>query len=526
VQSLTPAARKVGDLGRYRLIAELARGGMGIVYLAIARGPAGFHKLLVIKELKPHLVEDRGILSMFLDEARLAARLSHEHIVQTVEVGSEGSRHYIVMEYLEGHSFHQLLARAKRLGREVPLPIQLRILAGALAGLHAAHDLIDFDGTALGVVHRDVSPQNVFVTYSDNVKVVDFGIAKALDSTTVTRTGMLKGKVAYLSPEQARGLPVDRRTDVFAVGVMLFQAATGRRLWEGANDMQILHRLCSGEVPRPSEIAVVAPELERIVCKAMAIAPDDRYATAAELLADVESYLATLEVVGRRASDVGKLLQELFENDRARIRAVVDEQVKTLKGLATSEVRAVDLVQLDVSSSPSGTPSGVYAPQAEGDRARVNSTPTVRPGLAAGRLSSWIFVTTGLAVMLVAGVLSFVFSRGVPPSGTASATPKPTRTRLQEQETTAAVPTPSTTPSTKETEASASIASASETVIAGAPTGKSPIVWKKPKTTTSASATSALVVPVTATAAVTSATTEPKPGKPKHEIDKDDPYEK
>ena len=190
------------QVGRYRLIAELAHGGMGDVYLAVAQGAGGFSKLMVIKMLRPALAEDEQFLTMFLEEARLAARLNHPNVVQTVEVGNEGRKYFLAMEYLEGQSLQRLRTRV---AKEHPFPLgpHLRILVEALNGLHYAHELVDIDGRALDLVHRDATPHNIFVTYDGQVKVVDFGIAKAMDSSLETRTGELKGKIAYMPPEQA-----------------------------------------------------------------------------------------------------------------------------------------------------------------------------------------------------------------------------------------------------------------------------------------------------------------------------------
>lgn len=177
-------------IGKYHLLATLGRGGMAEVFLAVIQGPAGFSKLVVLKELRPELSSEPEFLSMFLDEARLAARLQHPNVVQTNEVGHEGSRHFIAMEYLDGQPLSRVLSRMRG---QLPLPLHLRVLSETLAALHYAHELRDFDGTPLAVVHRDVTPHNVFVTYDGEVKLVDFGIAKATDSSTETRTGVLKG---------------------------------------------------------------------------------------------------------------------------------------------------------------------------------------------------------------------------------------------------------------------------------------------------------------------------------------------
>ena len=191
---------------------------MGIVHLAASHGPGGFNKLLVVKELKPELSRDDTYVSMFLDEARLAARLAHPNIVQTIEVGSEGSRHYMVMEFLDGRSLHRTIRRFRDHGG-LPLGAHLRVIAESLLGLHHAHELVDFDGQPLDIVHRDVSPLNVFVTFDGQTKVIDFGIAKSVDSSLETKTGILKGRVAYMAPEQAWGQEVDRRADVYSAGV-------------------------------------------------------------------------------------------------------------------------------------------------------------------------------------------------------------------------------------------------------------------------------------------------------------------
>src|SRR6185437_1077783 len=198
------SAGGANTLGKYRLIAELGHGGMAEVYLAVVRGPAGFNKLVVIKQIRPQLAEDPEFLGMFLDEARLAARLSHPNVVQTNEVGQEGNRYFIAMEYLEGQPLNRILHRLQKSGG-LPLGLHIKILSDVLAGLHHAHELADYDGTALEVVHRDVTPHNVFVTYEGQVKVVDFGIAKAAGRAGETRHGVIKGKAPYMAPEQAAG---------------------------------------------------------------------------------------------------------------------------------------------------------------------------------------------------------------------------------------------------------------------------------------------------------------------------------
>lgn len=341
-------------LGKYRLIAELGHGGMAEVYLAVVQGPAGFNKLVVIKQIRPQLATDPEFLSMFLDEARLAARLSHPNVVQTNEVGQEGDRYFIAMEYLEGQPLNRVLHRIGRDGG-LTLSMHLRIIIDMLVGLHHAHELTDFDGTPLNVVHRDVTPHNVFVTYDGQVKVVDFGIAKAMNSSAETRLGVVKGKVAYMAPEQARGERVDRRADIFSAGVMLWEAATGRRLWKGIPDLTVLHRLINGDIPSPRDIDPEVPEdLEKIVMKALALRREDRYSTSVELATALEEMLDSMNDKSS-LREVGKLVARHFEENRNKIKGIVEAQLKVVKSLPTTEFQAISLPQLD---NPGGGASG------------------------------------------------------------------------------------------------------------------------------------------------------------------------
>ena len=314
-------------LGRYRLIAEIGHGGMAEVYLALLEGELGFNKLLVLKQIRPELAEDPEMMAMFLDEARLSARLHHPNVVETHEVAQESGHTFMAMEYLEGQSLHRILHRLRRHGG-LPPAMHLQILADMLAGLHHAHELSDWDETPLGVVHRDVTPQNVFVTYEGTVKVVDFGIAKAKGASAETRVGVVKGKVAYMAPEQARSEPVDRRTDVFAAGVMLWEASTGFRPFRGLADAQILHQLIHGEFPSARAANPALPEaLEAIINKAVAPSREERYATAADLRAAIEGYLETMP--GRpHPRELGRLVSQHFEEDRAHLRARLDEELR------------------------------------------------------------------------------------------------------------------------------------------------------------------------------------------------------
>ena len=358
-------ASALHTLGKYRLIAELGSGGMAEVYLAVAAGPAGFNKLLVVKCIRANLAEDPEFLSMFMDEARLAARLNHPNVVQTIEVGMADGRYFIAMEYLEGQPLNRI---QNRLGSSLPVGEHLRILCEVLRGLHHAHELADYDGSPLEVVHRDMSPHNVFVTYEGQVKVVDFGIAKALDSTAETRAGILKGKIAYMSPEQACGVRVDRRADVYSVGVMMWAALVGRRMWKGESELVVMGHLLSpaASAPRPSAMGVtVAPELEAICLKALEHDRDRRYATALEMERAIEWALAALHLSGA-VRDTGATVAQQFAEERQRIKGVIDAQLKSARFLPTGEyVKVAIPLLVDRSSSP-GLDTGPSSPSHSG----------------------------------------------------------------------------------------------------------------------------------------------------------------
>lgn len=314
------------DIGKYRVVAELAKGGMGNVYLATSHGPGGFNKLVAVKELKPELCDDETYVTMFLEEARLAARLTHPNIVQTNEVGSDGKRHFMIMEYLDGRTLYRVGRHLSRYDG-FPCGAHLRVIAESLIGLHYAHELCDFDGQSFGIVHRDVSPLNVFVTFDGQTKVLDFGIAKSLDSELETRTGILKGRIAYMAPEQACGGKVDRRADVYSAGVMIWEAAAGRRLWPKMTDVEVLsHVLREGPPSLRAACPGAAPELDAICAKAMARELDERYPTAAALADDLEEHLARRhDVVPMR--EIGALIGRSFEAERRKMSAMIEESI-------------------------------------------------------------------------------------------------------------------------------------------------------------------------------------------------------
>jgi serine/threonine-protein kinase len=280
--------------GKYTLIRKLATGGMAELFLAIQKSVAGFEKLIVIKRILPAMNNDKAFIEMLLHEARVAATLSHPNIVQTFDVGQVDGTYFIAMEHVHGEDLRSIVRQMKRKGVvEFPLEHALSIILGMCAGLAYAHEKRDLDGTALNIVHRDISPQNTVVTFSGDVKIVDFGIAKS-DSKggEGTKSGKLKGKVPYMSPEQARGELLDSRSDIFAVGVMLFELTTGKRLFKGPSEYETLKLICERDYPLPSQVRPgYPPELEAIVMRALAKDPAQRFQTARAMQGALEEFV-------------------------------------------------------------------------------------------------------------------------------------------------------------------------------------------------------------------------------------------
>src|SRR3954470_10503493 len=249
VKLLDPTDSK-RQLDRYELIGELASGGMATVFLARLAGVGGFQRFVAIKRRHPHLAGEEEFIEMFLDEARLAARIHHPHVVPILEVGASERGYYLVMEYIEGDTLARLLARAATSGHKLPATIGTRVVVDMLSGLHAAHELRDEHGNPTELVHRDVSPQNVLVGIDGNTRITDFGVARAASRLSATRAGQLKGKIAYMAPEQAVGDPsVDRRADIFSSGIVLWEVLAARRLFKAENEAATLSRVISEPIP-------------------------------------------------------------------------------------------------------------------------------------------------------------------------------------------------------------------------------------------------------------------------------------
>jgi serine/threonine protein kinase len=324
VESVTRAAER---FGKYRSLGRIGQGGMADVFLAVGRGPAGFNKLVVIKRLRDTVASDEAFRDMFLDEARLAARLNHPNVVQTYEVFEDEGAFFITMEYLEGQPLGRIARECAKRGLRLEPRICARIVSDALCGLQYAHDACDYDGVPLQIVHRDVSPQNIFVTYTGQVKVVDFGIAKAERSQTKTQAGFFKGKAAYMAPEQLEGGPIDRRVDVFTTGIVLWELLVGKKLMAAESTAKTIVRLLRDPVPLLSEVlGAVDPGLERIVERALLRDPAARYQTAGEMRDALEQYLTESHHPVRH-EEIGRIVADSFRGVRQNLQRQISEHM-------------------------------------------------------------------------------------------------------------------------------------------------------------------------------------------------------
>jgi serine/threonine protein kinase len=329
--SVPPPPRVVG---RYALCREIAIGGMATVHLGRLVAEGGFARTVAIKRLLPQYAKDSEFSTMFLQEARLAARIRHPNVVPTLDVVSTRGELFLVMEYVHGESLAQLVRLAKKSGDRLPQTILVSIVSSALQGLHAAHEATSEAGDPLNLVHRDVSPQNVLVDVDGVARVIDFGVAKAVTSAHTTRSGQVKGKIKYMAPEQILGQPVSRRTDVFAAGIILWEGLTGRRLFDGEHEATVLHAVLHRELEAPSKVASdINAKLDAVVMRALQRDPDKRFASAGEMSAALEAAMgpATQRDVG---DWVKRVARERLSHRRAHLSEV--EQINSLEAFAST----------------------------------------------------------------------------------------------------------------------------------------------------------------------------------------------
>jgi serine/threonine-protein kinase len=324
---------------RYELVGEIASGGMATVYLARLTGVGGFQRFVAMKRLHPHLASEKEFVEMFLDEARIAARIHHPNVVPILEVGASAVGYYLVMEYIEGDTLARLLARAATRGKRIPIPIALRIALDMLSGLHAAHELRDDTGDAVHLVHRDVSPQNVLVGVDGIARITDFGVARAASRLTATRVGQLKGKIAYMAPEQAAGEEsLDRRADVFAAGIVVWEELAAKRLFKAENEAATLSRVMTEPVPPLTDIVPgLSQELSKVVMRALERSPDKRFGTCAQFADALEAAATGRERIAtprELAAYVTEVLGDEVSAQREAVRAWIARSEPSQVGVA------------------------------------------------------------------------------------------------------------------------------------------------------------------------------------------------
>ena len=384
------------QIGRYQILGLLGTGGMAEVLLGRVSGPSGFERPVVLKRILPHLAREQHFRDMFTDEARIVAQIAHQNVVHVHELGLESGELFLVMEYLEGESAAGLARRLSSKRKLLSFGLCAHVLAEICAGLHAAHTLVDHDGKPQNLVHRDVSPANIFVTYKGDVKILDFGIAVAADRVSRTDAGQVKGKYAYMSPEQCMGHRLDCRSDVFSLGIVLYELSTCRRLFKRPSDMVTLQAICHEEVLPPSKLVQnYPPELERIVLKALERDKDKRYQTAHEMRRDLVAVSRELNQGKLPEESLAKVMQKLFADRIEQKRSLL---AKLDSGEAVSAVPAAE------TDSAIDLPAAAFTgPEAEPvSKSAVSIPSTVAPK---PRRSLWIGAAAGAVVVLAAAAV-------------------------------------------------------------------------------------------------------------------------
>lgn len=386
-----PGMLPVGShVGRYQIIRRLALGGMAELYLARQLGDAGYEKVVALKRVLPHLAEDPAFVTMFLNEARLASGLNHSGIAQVMDFGTEAGEHFMTLEYVHGRSVLQLLREA---GRALPRAVALTIVHEVAGALHYAHERNGPDGQRLGLVHRDVSPSNVLVSYDGDVKLVDFGIAKATAHSQATQTAAIKGKIAYMAPEQLRGDTLDRRSDVFALCVVFYELVLGKRCFSAPGEFALINRVAEARFTKPSKVdPEIEPELEALISEGLSADPDGRPKSARELQLRIEA-LAT-------------------EHDFRLSKVALAEFMEKTFGV-------VDFPRTDSLPMPASWPS-------EPAPAVVEAAPV--PQTRAQTRASWPWLVVALAVGVTGGIAAVTMTENTPappPTGPVDRAPAP-----------------------------------------------------------------------------------------------------
>ena len=391
-------------LGKYILLDKLAVGGMAELYRAMITGVQGFEKLIAIKKILPHLANEEELVRSFIDEAKLAALLHHQNIVQIYDFGSLGDTYFIAMEFLLGKDCRIINSKAKEKNLPLELPLALLIVSRICAGLDYAHKLKDFQGKPLNIIHRDISPQNILITYEGDVKIVDFGIAKAASQTTMTQMGMIKGKVAYMSPEQAAGKPIDHRSDIFSCGIILYEMVTGRRMFSG-DTMHILAKVREAQFDKPDEVRPDLPEkLLEVLYRALAKEPANRYQSCGDMLTDLEECMPQLGTHST-ANVLTKYMKTLFAEE-----IIAEEQ-------HMQEITRIGLMQEEDEAKPVAvrfpakekeTVEKRTSPATDALKKSAAAEPPAQPSLGAESRKS-LFAGIAVAIVLVIALSTTFF---------------------------------------------------------------------------------------------------------------------
>ncbi len=434
-------------VGRYALYAEIAAGGMATVHIGRLLGPVGFSRTVAIKRLHPQFAKDPEFVSMFLDEARLAARIRHPNVVPTLDVVATQGELFLVMDYVQGESLSRLVRGARESGQRIPPRIVATIMSGALHGLHAAHEARNERGEPLGIVHRDISPQNILVGTDGVPRVLDFGVAKAGGRLQTTREGQLKGKLAYMAPEQLSG-HVTRQTDIYAAAVVLWEALAGKRLFSGENEAAILGKVLNGVIRPPSHIFLDptrthesvpmhgVEELDRITLRGLDRDPTKRFQTAREMAVAVERCIGLAS-----PSEVGEWVEqwasETLTSRAARIAEIESSSsVNAMMNLPhelmmQSQSQPPPAMPLD---RPSGRNSGQLPDgMADGSNSQLSSISLSKPGNAVSfppppRRTALAIVLIGLAMTAILAIFATVVVLRNKPVATTTATSDPSAT--------------------------------------------------------------------------------------------------
>lgn len=503
----SPSLEAGSLLDRYELVCKLAEGGMAVVWVARQRGKHKFEKLVAVKTILPKYLDDGPFRTMFLDEARIAAGIEHTNVARILDLGEEGQSLYLVMEWVEGDSLANLGRSLAQQDKAFPPAIYLRVIADACAGLHAAHELVDEHGACLGVVHRDVSPQNILVSKEGHAKVIDFGVAQANDRLTEeTAFGTIKGKLQYMAPEQARCQKVTRTADVYAVGAVLYRFFANRFVYAGANQAEVMTKLVTNAAIEPMPSDVPAP-LRAVIMKAIANAPDDRYATMMELRAALEEAMvasglqaSTADVAGFVEELMGARLAARRDRVRAAIQAIDERAPVPEHTLAPSQRSLVAAGARSEVSSTSRVRVTSEVARATTDAHRTGTG--VAPSPATGpapRRKAWPAIAAGAAVIALGALVFGALRREVPQREAMTTEPTTAEPRTAVPKTAA--------PATGAQSAEPAVATAAAAPPPVNPTDATPTTTVKPTDATPTTTVAATVAPTAqATAAKSGAT--------------------